>query len=137
MKVATALLSLLAFLLLAPLSAPAQSKLRAQIYELRTYTTNPGLLPNLHERFREHTNRLFVKHGMHLIGYWTPADEDDKLIYILAFDSPEAREKAWKAFLEDPEWKEVEEASEEKAGGPIVSKIDSVLMFPTDYSPIR
>ncbi len=137
MKTAAAFSSLWVFLALVPGSAPAQPRLRAQIYELRTYTTNPGLLPSLHERFRKDTNRLFAKHGMHVIGYWTPADEDDKLIYILAFDSPEAREKAWKTFLEDPEWKEAEKSSREQAGGPIVSKIDSVLMFPTDYSPIR
>lgn len=111
--------------------------LDAQIYELRIYTTNPGRLQHLHDRFANHTNRLFVKHGMRLIGYWTPADEDDKLIYVLAFPSIEAREKAWQAFRDDPEWHEVREASHEAAGGVIVANVDSTIMFPTDYSPIR
>ena len=75
-------LALVAGLLLSPHDTEAQ-KLNAQIYELRVYHTNPGLLNNLHTRFKEHTNHLFVKHGMSLIGYWVPADEDNKLIYIL------------------------------------------------------
>ena len=129
-------LALFGALLLSSHETEAQ-KLDAQIYELRIYHTNPGLLKNLHTRFREHTNHLFVKHGMSLIGYWIPADEDNKLIYILAFPSVEAREKSWKAFGEDPEWQKVRDASHEEAGGPIVDKIDSTIMFPTEYSPIR
>ena len=127
-------LALVGGLLLSPHDTSAQN-LNAQIYELRVYHTNPGMLENLHQRFREHTNYLFVKHGMRLIGYWVPADEDNKLIYILAFPSPDAREKAWKAFAADPEWQKVQKASE--AGGPIIDKIDSTIMLPTEYSPIR
>ena len=127
-------LALVGGLLLSPQETEAQ-KLDAQIYELRVYHTNPGMLKNLHERFREHTNYLFVKHGMRLIGYWVPADEDNKLIYILAFPSAEAREQSWKAFAEDPEWHKVRDASE--AGGKIIDKIESTIMFPTEYSPIR
>jgi hypothetical protein len=109
--------------------------LKAQLYELRTYHTNPGKLADLHDRFREHTNHLFVKHGMKLIGYWTPADEDNKLVYLLSFDSAEARDKAWEAFRNDPEWKAAYAASRED--GPIVDKVESSLMYATDYSPIR
>ena len=72
---------------------------------------------------------------MKLIAYWVPADEDNKLIYVLAFQSVEAREKAWEAFRDDPEWQAAYKAS--RADGPIVEKVESVIMFPTDYSPIR
>ena len=120
----------------APKPALAQD-LDAQIYELRVYTTHPGKLEHLHARFREHTNHLFVKHGMRLIAYWTPADEDDKLIYVLAFPDAKAREASWQAFRDDPEWQKVYAESHEAAGGPIVENVDSTLMFPTDYSPIR
>ncbi len=135
-KIAFCALVLVGGLLSTPSEARAQN-LDAQIYELRVYTTNPGLLKNLHKRFNDHTNHLFVKHGMRLIGYWTPADEDNKLIYILAFPSIEAREKAWQAFRDDPEWQKVYAASREEAGGPIVEKVDSTIMNPTAYSPIR
>jgi len=135
-KITIGALALVGGLLLSPRTTEAQ-KLNAQIFELRIYHTNPGLLKNLHKRFDEHTNYLFVKHGMRLIGYWTPADEDNKLIYILAFPSIEAREKAWKAFGDDPEWQQARDASHEEAGGPIVDRVESTIMFPTDYSPIR
>ena len=129
-------LVLLGGLLSTPATVDAQ-KMDAQIYELRIYTTNPGLLKNLHKRFDDHTNHLFVKHGMKLIGYWTPADEDNKLIYVLAFPSIEAREASWQAFRDDPDWQKVYAASREEAGGPIVEKVESTIMNPTAYSPIR
>jgi len=136
MRIATLLFTLAIATLSVPEEAPAQD-LDAQLYELRIYHTNPGLLDNLHRRFRDHTNHLFVKHGMKLVAYWTPADEENKLIYVLAFENPEQRDKAWKAFGEDPEWQKAFQASKDEAGGPIVDKIESTLMFATDYSPIR
>ncbi len=110
-------------------------ELKARVFEMRTYTTHPGRLEALHNRFRNHTNYLFVKHGMTLIGYWTPADAKDALIYILGYPSMEAREKSWKAFMDDPEWKRVYEESHKD--GQIVNKVESRFMNPTDYSPIR
>ena len=72
-------------------------------------------------------------------GYWTPAEDKDgksnTLIYILAYPSPEAREKSWKAFQADPEWHKVREASE--VDGKIVQKVVSVFLNPTDYSAIK
>jgi hypothetical protein len=110
-----------------------------RVFELRTYTTNPGKLDDLHKRFREHTCTLFKKHGMELIGFWTPQDEDkgkgSKLIYILAFPSREAAKKAWKDFGDDPEWKKVYEESHKN--GVLVGKVESVYMDPTDYSDLK
>lgn len=136
MRITLGALVLVGGLLSTPSTLDAQ-KLDAQIYELRIYTTTPGLLKNLHQRFNDHTNHLFVKHGMKLIGYWTPADEDNKLIYILAFPSIEAREASWQAFRDDPDWQAAYAASREEAGGPIVDKVESTIMNPTAYSPIR
>ena len=91
------------------LAAPPapEAPLTAHIFEQRIYTTNPGLLPNLHERFRNHTNYLFVKHGMKLIAYWTPVDQEDTLIYVLAYPDMAARKASWDGFRNDPEWKRV------------------------------
>lgn len=115
-------------------TAPSQ-----RVFELRTYTTNEGKLPDLHKRFREHTCALFQKHGIELVGFWTPQDEKDgkvnKLIYIIAFPSREAAAKSWKAFGEDPEWQKVKEESHKN--GVIVNHVDSVYMDPTDYSAIK
>lgn len=109
-----------------------------RVFEMRTYTTNDGKLGELHSRFRDHTNKLFVKHGMELVGYWTPADSPDAettLVYMLAYPNREAREKSWKAFLADPDWQAAFKAS--TAEGRLVKKVDSKFLNPTDYSPIK
>jgi hypothetical protein len=113
---------------------PAQNRL----FELRTYVTNEGKMDDLHKRFREHTNRLFVKHGMTLIAYWTPLDGPDAantLIYVLAYPDRAARDKSWKEFMADPEWQAAYKASHEN--GPLVKNVVSRFMTPTDYSPLK
>jgi hypothetical protein len=110
-----------------------------RVFELRTYYTHPGRLDALNTRFRDHTCRLFKKHGMDLIGFWTPQDEKDgkkdKLVYVLAFPSREAAKASWKAFQADPEWQKARQESEKD--GPIVMKVESVFLDPTDYSAIK
>ncbi len=117
-------------------SADAQTKSR--VFEIRTYTTEEGKLDALQARFRNHTTRLFKKHGMTNIGYWTPQDPPlsrNTLIYILAHPSREAATRNWEEFRNDPEWKKVREESE--ANGKIVSKVESVFAEATDYSPLK
>lgn len=106
-----------------------------RVYELRTYTTHPGKLDDLHERFKNHTVQLFAKHGMVNVGYWVPVDQDNTLIYILSHNSREAAEESWDGFRNDPDWQEAFEASRED--GPIVSNVESVFMKATPYSQIR
>lgn len=108
------------------------------VYELRTYTATPGNLDNLHARFRDHTTRIFTKHGMEVVGYWTPTDEEkaeDTLIYILKHASQDAADASWGAFIQDPEWTAVAEAS--NANGPILGGIEREYMITTDYSPLQ
>jgi hypothetical protein len=109
-----------------------------RLFEMRTYTANDGKFQDLHKRFRDHTNKLFVKHGMELVGYWVPAEgpeSENTLIYILAYPNREAREKSWKAFQADPEWHKARDASE--VGGKLVKKVDIKYLNPTDYSPLK
>ena len=115
-------------------------KSKNRFFEMRTYTTHEGKLDSLHKRFREHTNRIFRKHGMELVGYWVPADganAKNTLVYVLAYPSRAARDKAWSNFRKDPEWQKVFKQSHVDAGGKIVSKVESVFLSPTDYSPIK
>lgn len=109
-----------------------------KIYELRTYTCEPGKLDALKARFRDHTVRIFNKHGMESIGYWVPEDPErsgNTLIYILAHPSREAADKNWKEFADDPEWKKVQAESE--ANGKIVQKVERVWMDPTEFSKLK
>jgi hypothetical protein len=106
-----------------------------RLYELRIYHPAPGKFEALHARFRDHTCKLFEKHGMVNIGYWTPVDTNDsRLIYMLSYPDRAARDASWKAFMNDPEWKEAYKASE--ANGRLVDKVDSTFMAATDYSPV-
>lgn len=109
-----------------------------RVFELRTYTAPEGKLPDLEKRFRDHTMRIFKKHGMESVGYWTPQDAPDSqntLIYILAHPSREAAKKNWAEFQADPEWQKV--SAESQVNGRIVSKVVSVFMDATDFSPLK
>jgi heme-degrading monooxygenase HmoA len=116
-----------------------EQKVDSRVFELRTYTAAPGKIDALNARFRDHTNKLFEKHGMTIIGFWMPLKQkegEEKLIYILAYPSKEAADKSWKAFREDPEWQKV--VKETEKNGRLLSKPpESVYMSPTDYSPIK
>ena len=121
---------------------PADTAVHAQsggkVFELRTYTAPEGKLPNLEARFRDHTMRIFEKHGMTNVGYWVPQDapaSDDTLIYIISHDSREQAAENWQNFRDDPEWAEVSRASQ--VDGRIVSNVEAVFMDATDYSPLK
>lgn len=106
----------------------------SRVYELRVYYAAEGKLDALHERFRNHTCKLFEKHGIENVGYWTPLDNpEQKLIYFLAYPSREARDASWKAFMADPDWQKAYKASE--VDGKLVAKVESQFFQATDYSP--
>ena len=106
------------------------------VYELRIYHAAPGKLEELLTRFREHTIKLFDRHGIKSVAYWTPVEEPQKsntLFYILQHPSREEAVANWKSFQDDPEWKSVHEKSE--LNGKLVEKVDSTFLVLTDFSP--
>jgi len=106
----------------------------SRCFELRTYTVRPegpGSIDLLHSRFREHTNRLFRKHGMEIIGFWQPLERPDTLIYILAYKDRAARDAAWKGFQSDPEWAKVRKEMQ------VGTRVESEFMNAVDYGPIK
>jgi hypothetical protein len=120
------------------LETPATTGMAGRVFELRTYTAVEGKLDAVHARFRDHTTKLFAKHGMTNIGYWSPQDaplSQNTLIYVIAHESREAAKKNWDGFRNDPEWQKVKKESE--ANGPIVSKLESIYLDATNYSPIK
>ena len=129
----------IAALLLFPLAGrSAEPEGGERVFELRTYYAAEGKLSDLMARFRNHTNYLFVKHGMQLIGYWTPTEGEGAgttLVYILAHESREAADKSWKAFVADAAWKEAAAAS--RKDGRLVAKIEKQWLQATDFSPLQ
>ncbi|MEJ7678653.1 MAG: NIPSNAP family protein [Segetibacter sp.] len=119
-----------------------ESKGPTRTFELRTYTASPGNMKNLDDRFRNHTLKLFEKHGITNIVYWHPTDKDKEaksnlLVYLIAHKDQTSAEAAWKAFREDPVWVEAKNASEVKGGGSLTTNVESIFMLPTDYSPMK
>lgn len=107
------------------------------IYELRTYTAMPGRLPDLNRRFRDHTTKIWGRMGWNMVGFWTYkfGGRSDQLVYILAWPDMATRDQQFAAFQSDPEWLSAREASEQN--GPLVARISSEILAPTDYSALR
>ena len=119
-----------------PGEAVALAQAPPRVYELRTYTAVEGRLDALHARFRDHILGFFQKHGMTNVVYLKPMDaplSQTTLIYLLSHESREAAARSWSAFQNDPDWKKVSSAG----GGPVASKVESVFLQPTDYSPMK
>ena len=120
------------FMRLTPYSPSPQ--LSSKVQELRVYDTLPGRLPALHDRFANHTMALFERHGIQNVAYWTEdVGTNNRLVYMLGYESLGDREKSWASFGADPDWKKAREASE--ADGSIVRRSRHRIMRLTDYSP--
>ncbi len=108
-------------------------------FEMRTYTATPNNLENVLTRFRNHTVKLFKKHGMQNIAYFTTIEKDPsvqgKLLYFLAHQSEEAGKASFDNFRKDPNWIKVRDESEKN--GKIVEKVESMYLHPTTFSTIR
>lgn len=116
----------------------SQAESKPRVFELRTYTATEGKLSALESRFRDHTLKLFERHGMTNVVYTVPIDSPDherKLIYLLAHNSREEAAKSWDAFRKDPEWVKAREESEKD--GKLTEKVESVFLAPTDFSPLK
>jgi len=130
MKFAPLLTATMLAISLTALAADADTR----VFEMRTYHTAPGKLDDLNARFRDHTVKLFEKHGIANIGYWTPIENPDNLlIYVLAYPNREARDASWKEFMADEDWKKARAESE--VNGKLVTKVDQLFLSATDFSP--
>jgi hypothetical protein len=123
----------------------SEKSAKPRVFELRTYTCpDYGKRSALSRRFRDHTMKLFEKHGMQNIVYWFP-DEDEpearqKLVYLLAHESQDAAKKSFAAFRSDPDWLAAKKASEQAAGGSLTNPekgVVSEFLVPTEYSPLK
>jgi hypothetical protein len=110
-----------------------------RVFQLRTYTAREGQMDAVLERFRKHGVALFKKHGIEVIGFWTPRNEKDgkgkKVIYMIAWPSMEASQAAWKSFGADADRKQV--WAEYNKEGDIVDHWEAVYLDPLDISPLQ
>ena len=104
------------------------------VYELRTYIIPEGRMPDILNRFETITFKLFERHGIEVIGFWTHSDANE-LVYLCKYESEAAIDKAWNTFRADPEWIQARERTE--ANGPIVQEVISHTLIPTSFSPMQ
>ena len=122
---------------------PGKSHTPGRLFELRTYTATPGNLKLLHSRFRDHTVKLFAKHGITNIAYFNLMPDqkgaENTLIYLISHKDRQARQKSFSDFLKDPEWQNARKQSEIAGGGPLTTKggVKHEFLLPTDFSPLK
>ena len=136
------LAAVLGIALVSPQGLPTTTVANAQgttrVFELRTYTAQPGKFAAMQARFKDHILPLFKKHNMTVVGFWTYADapgSENTLVYILAHPSREAAKMNWAAFSKDPV--RVKVWAETEKDGPINLKVESVFLNAVDFSPIK
>ena len=152
-KLMLTILSIIVFISLQScdeINNPSVDKINHEIYEMRVYHTYDGKFEDILSRFENHTTRLFEKHGITNVGYWTTMNRDsasfaDKfliqndgkraLVYIVSFKDMDSRNKSWEDFVNDPEWIKVYEES--RIEGPIVKEIEQVFLNPTSFSNLK
>ncbi|MFZ4759737.1 MAG: NIPSNAP family protein [Burkholderiaceae bacterium] len=101
------------------------------------YHAMPGRLPDLNRRFETITLKLWDKHGIRQVGFWTVmvGDSNQDLYYLIEWESLAEREQRWNAFAADPEWLAAKARTEEQ--GPLISHLSNLFLAPTAYSKLR
>lgn len=112
----------------------------ARIFELRTYESNNAATLRRKVRMFEQGGELgiFRRVGIRPVFFGTAFAGDNlpQLTYMVAYDDLAARDKAWKAFLADPEWLKLR-AQPGLSDAEIVSNIGNVILRPLPFSPVR
>ena len=106
------------------------------LFEYRLYEAVPGRLPALNKRFQTMTLNHFRTHGIEIVGFWEAVvGTTNELHYILKFDDMAHRDRAWSAFLADPNWQR--DRAETEKDGPLVARVRNQFWRATDYSPMQ
>ena len=107
------------------------------IYEQRIYHCVPGRLPDLNKRFETITLKIWERHGIRPVGFWTVlvGESNQDLVYLLEWKDLAERERVWNAFAADPEW--LAKRAETEKNGPIVASITNSFLVPTAYSKLQ
>jgi hypothetical protein len=106
------------------------------LYELRVYEIPAGRMRDIHERFANHTTKIWERMGIRPVGFFENIiGPSNILTYMLAWESLAERETKWEAFTHDPEWIKV--ATETVKNGQIVLKTTNTIMKPTYYSNMK
>ena len=105
------------------------------LYELRNYTIKPGRMEECHCVFQESCLPVFEAVNIKMLGFWEPEPKDGRtFIYLVAFESAAAREKAWPAFIAHPTWVAAKARMQNNFPW---EKTAATVLTPTSYSPAQ
>jgi hypothetical protein len=107
------------------------------IHELRIYHCAPGRMPALNQRFQNITLKIWEKHGIRQVGFWTVliGESNHDLYYLLEWESLADRETKWNTFSSDPEW--IAARAETEKDGPLLTHFSNYMLQPTSYSKLK
>jgi hypothetical protein len=118
---------------------PSEGRRGGRLFEVRMYeSNNSSTLARKIKMFNSGEIAIFKRLGMQPIffGQTIVGPKMPNLVYMLSYDDLAAREKAWRAFGADPEWKKLRETPG-WSDAEIVSNITNFLVAPLPFSPIR
>jgi NIPSNAP len=110
-----------------------------RIFELRTYESQTFVtLTRKVAMFNSGEMQIFERLGMRPVffGETIAGPKQPNLMYMLSYDDLASRDRLWKAFGSDPEWKKLSGQPELK-DAEIVANISNVILRPLVFSPIR
>lgn len=107
------------------------------LYELRIYHCVPGRLPDLNKRFETITLKIWERHGIRAVGFWTVliGESNHDLYYMLEWKDLAERERIWNQFIVDPEW--TTKRAETERNGPLITHLTNYILTPTTYSKMK
>jgi NIPSNAP len=110
-----------------------------RIFELRRYESQTfNTLRRKISMFTGGEMQIFQRLGMRPVffGATIVGPKQPNLMYMLSYDDLAARERLWRTFGSDPEWKKIS-APPEMSDAEIVSNISNVILQPLTFSAIR
>lgn len=106
------------------------------IYETRLYQVVPGRMAEVLAWYGGPGAKIFARLGFHIAGAWTGSDPDheNEMTLLLAWESMEHRDLAFKALNGDPEFSESYKALH--ANGKAYGAVTKTFLRPTNFSPL-
>ena len=98
------------------------------IEQLRIYEIFEHNKAAFHARFRDHAIRIMRRYGFSFRAMWeSRSDGRTEFVYLLEWPVLATKERAWRGFMADEEWKEIKRATNAQHGDLVGEIADRVL----------
>jgi heme-degrading monooxygenase HmoA len=98
------------------------------IQQLRIYEIFEHNKAAFHARFRDHAMRIMRRYGFTFVAMWEArSDSRTEFVYLLEWPDLATKERAWRGFTADDEWKEIKRVTAAQHGDLVGEIADRVL----------